>query len=58
MERKNIKSEYESIRLKNNKLSYKCKECKKEWLKSVNGLIKTFSSVYQFAMAILINLFC
>ena len=32
MERKNIKSECEFIGLKNNKLSYKCKECE------INGL--------------------
>ena len=32
IERKNIKSECEFIGLKNNKLSYKCKECE------INGL--------------------
>ena len=33
---------------KNNKLHYKCKVCKKRWLKPVYGLIKKFSSAYEF----------
>ena len=45
---KNCKSPCNFIGLKNIKLHYKCKECKKRWLKPVNGLIKTFPSVYQF----------
>ena len=48
MERKNIKSECEFIWLKNDKLSYRCKECEKQCLKPVNGLIRNFSTVYQF----------
>ena len=48
IERKNIKSECEFIGLKNNKLSYKCKECEKIWLKPVNRSIKKFPNVYQF----------
>ena len=44
-ERKRIKSVCDFIRLKNNKLHYKCKECKKGQLKPINGLIKKFSSV-------------
>ena len=48
MERKNIKSECDFIEIKNNKLRYKCKECEKMWLKPANGLIKKFSSIYQF----------
>ena len=48
IERKNIKSECEFIGLKNNKLSYKCKECEKIWLKPLNRLIKKFARVYQF----------
>ena len=47
-ERKNIKSECEFIGLKNNKLSYKCKECEKIWLKPVNRSIKKFPNVYHF----------
>ena len=44
----NCKSECDFIGLKINRLRYKCKECKKIWLKPVNGLIKKFPSVYQF----------
>ena len=47
-ERRKIKSVCNFIGLKNNKLSYKCKECKKRWLKPVNGLIKNFPNVNQF----------
>ena len=48
MERKNIKSECDFMEIKWNQLSYKCKKCNKKWLKSVNELIKKFSSIYQF----------
>ena len=41
MKRKNIKSECGFIGLKNNKLYYKCKECK-----PVTELINGFSIVY------------
>ena len=44
----NCKSECDFIGLKINRLRYKCKECKKIWLKPANGLIKKFPSVYQF----------
>ena len=44
MERKKIKSICGFIRLKNNKLYYKCKECNKRSLMSINGLIKKFVS--------------
>ena len=47
-ERRKIKSVCNFIGLKNNKLNYKCKECKKRWLKPVNGLIKNFPNVNQF----------
>ena len=36
------------VGLKNNKLYYKCKECKKGQLKPINGLIKKLPSIYQF----------
>ena len=39
-ERRKIKSVCNFIWLKNNKLSYKCKECKKIWLKTINELIR------------------
>ena len=39
---KNFEYEYELKWLKNKKLSYNCKECKKKQLKPINGLIKKF----------------
>ena len=48
MERKNIKSEYDFIGLKNNRLNQRRKECKGTSTKPINGLIKKFPSVYQF----------
>ena len=47
-ERRKIKSVCNFIGLKNNKLSYKCTECKKRSLKPINGLIEKFPNVYQF----------
>ena len=47
-ERRKIKSVCNFIGLKNNKLNYECKECKKRWLKPVNGSIKKFPNIYQF----------
>ena len=49
MEGKNIKSECEFIRFKNNILNYRCKECGKRMLK-VNKWIKqkVFKNAYQF----------
>ena len=46
-EKRKIKSAYNFIRLKNNKLNYECKECEKIWLKPVNGLIKKFTNIHQ-----------
>ena len=34
--------------LKNNKLSYNCKDCRKKQLKRINGLIKNFPNIYKF----------
>ena len=48
MERQNIKSECEFIGFKNNRLNYRCKECKGTYTKSINGLIKKFPRMYQF----------
>ena len=48
MERKNIKSECDFIGIKDNQLSYKCKQCNKKYLNPVNELIKKFTSIYQF----------
>ena len=45
---KNYKSEYEFKGIKNDKLSYKCNECKKRQWKPINGLIKKFSNSKEF----------
>ena len=47
-ERKKIEPVCDFIGLKNNKLRYKCEECKKIWLKPINGLIKKFPNIHQF----------
>ena len=47
-EKRKIKSVCNFIGLENNKLNYKCKECKKRSLKPINELIKKFPNVYQF----------
>ena len=36
------------VGLKNNRLIYRCKECKEEWKRPINELIEEFSSIYQF----------
>ena len=49
MHRKNkINSECCFVGLKNNRLIYKCKECKEEWKRPLNKLIENFPSIYQF----------
>ena len=45
---KNCKSECKFKGLKNNKLFYNCKECRKKQLKPINGLTKTLSNTYKF----------
>ena len=45
---KKIKSECKYIGFKNNRLEYKCKECRNESAKSVKGLIRTFPIRYVF----------
>ena len=47
-EKRKIKSVCNFIGLKNNKLNYECKECKKRSLKPINKLIKRFPNVYLF----------
>ena len=42
------KSACDFIGLKNNRLCYKCKECKKEQLEPINELIKKFSNTHKF----------
>ena len=46
--RKNINSECEFIGFRNNRLNYRCKECKGISTKSINGLTKEFPRMYQF----------
>ena len=45
---KNCKSECEFKGLKNNKISYNCKECRKKTVKTKNGLIKKFPNTNKF----------
>ena len=48
MEKKNIKSKFDFIEFKNNRLNYKCKESEKRCYKSINRLMKKIPSIYQF----------
>ena len=47
-EKRKIESVCNFIDLKNNKLNYECKECKKRWLMKINGSVKNSPNVYQF----------
>ena len=48
IEKIKINSECCFVGLKNNRLIYKCKECKEEWKIPINELIENFPSIYQF----------
>ena len=48
MERKNMISKCEFIVFKNNRLNYRCKECKEISTKSTNELIENVQRAYQF----------
>ena len=48
IEKIKINSECCFVDLKNNRLIYKCKECKEEWKRPINELIEKFPSIYQF----------
>ena len=48
MEKIKINSECCLVGLKNNRLIYRCKECKKDWKRPIEGLIEKFPSIYQF----------
>ena len=48
IEKIKINSECCYVGLKNNRLIYKCKECKEEWKRPLNKLIESFPSIYQF----------
>ena len=47
IEKIKINSECCFFGLRNNRLIYKCKECKEQWKRPINKLIKNFPSVYQ-----------
>ena len=48
IEKIKIISECCYVVLKNNRLIYKCKKCKKEWKRPLNKLFEKFPSIYQF----------
>ena len=48
IEKIKINSECCFVGLKDNRLIYKCKECKEKWKRPLNKLIENFSSIYQF----------
>ena len=47
MEKIKINSECCFVELKNSRLIYRCKDCKNEWKRSIEGLIRKFPSIYQ-----------
>ena len=47
IEKIKINSECCFVRLKNNRLIYKCKEYKEEWKRPLNKLTENFPSIYQ-----------
>ena len=48
MEREKINLKCKFDGLKDNRLSYKCRQCREIWYDLINGLIKKFLSIYQF----------
>ena len=51
VEREKIDSECRLVRLKIDKLIYRCRECKKnlkKWERPIEGLTRKFPSIYQF----------
>ena len=48
IEKIKINSECCFVRLKNNRLIYRCKECKEEWKRPIYELIEKFPGIYQF----------
>ena len=48
MEKIKINSECCFVGLKINRLIYRCKDCKNEWKRLIQGLIRKFPSIYQF----------
>ena len=58
IEKIKINSECCFAGLKNDRLIYKCKECRKEQKISLNNLKEKCPGITNFVMVILINLFC
>ena len=48
IEKINVNSECSYVGFENDRLIYKCKECKEEWERPVNQLKESFPSIYQF----------
>ena len=48
MEKIKVNSEYCFVGFKNNRLVYRCKECKEEWKRPINELIEKFPKIYKF----------
>ena len=48
MEKIKINSECCFVELKISRLIYRCKDCKNEWKRPIEGLIRKFPSIYQF----------
>ena len=48
IEKIKINSECCFVGLKNNRLIYRCKECKEEWKRSISELIEKFPGIYRF----------
>ena len=46
MEKIKINSEFCFVGLKNDRLIYKCKECKEKWKGPLNELIEKFPGIY------------
>ena len=51
IEKIKINSECCFVGLKNNRLIYRCKECKEEWKRPINELIEKFPGIFQFCNA-------
>ena len=50
MEKIKINSKYCFAGLKNNRLIYRCKQCRKERNRPIEGLIRKFPSIYKFSI--------
>ena len=48
IEKIKINSECCYVGLKNNRLIYECKKCKKEWKRPLNKLFEKFTNIYRF----------